>query len=631
MILRVTTLRDKILLAAVAIAILVAAASMGAVLWVIRNQHLDQSHTLLLRASRAIQDELTDRKYNQLIATRQLATQKNLGSTTWYLAQYSQSGLDRDTLFGTYQQVMKDVYKMASVAKLSKVSLYDPAGNLMAFAVRDSSRELAGFVEPGPTPSFQIAALSEVDGFSRQSLRTTGTVPNVALQYGKPMPQQDSVGFAVADGVLAIESLAPIVGEAFNPASGKPELRPLGLVVGVQKLDQPFVDRLTRSNDILINLFISQGLSEGSLSAYRQPDWGGVPVPPPTAASPVVFNEVKVGAGDFYQGLMPLYANDQQVGTVAMLQSTEIARKNTQEMIKILALIALTVLVFIIPLAWSFALYLSRPLTMLSQIFRKAGTGNHAEILQKEIGQLDAHGGRNDELGDLTQSFVAMAESVGQKIREINDINASLEQQVEQRTLELKIANENLINLATHDALTGLANRRSFDEVLPDEWARCYRTQQPLALIMLDVDLFKNFNDHYGHQRGDACLQNIARILQAAGQRPGDLAARYGGEEFAVVAADTDVAGALSLAELIRQSLEVLALPHASSPFSVVTVSMGIAVMVPNENTSPELLILAADQALYRAKNGGRNRVELAETLVQPSGLEQPAIVESKA
>ncbi|WP_213459178.1 diguanylate cyclase [Thiocapsa sp.] len=169
-------------------------------------------------------------------------------------------------------------------------------------------------------------------------------------------------------------------------------------------------------------------------------------------------------------------------------------------------------------------------------------------------------------------------------------------------------ANRELAILSTTDSLTGLANRRRFDETLQTECQRATRAARPLSLAMLDVDWFKHYNDRYGHQAGDECLRAIAGVLSAQAHRISDLAARYGGEEFAVIAPDTDAAGMLRLVESIHSALEALALPHDASPLGRVTVSIGVAVLAPGDMTSPDGLLRLADEALYRAKAGGRNR-----------------------
>jgi two-component system, sensor histidine kinase LadS len=161
------------------------------------------------------------------------------------------------------------------------------------------------------------------------------------------------------------------------------------------------------------------------------------------------------------------------------------------------------------------------------------------------------------------------------------------------------------------DGLTGIANRRQFDHVLQREWLRMERTQQPLALVMLDVDWFKRYNDHYGHPAGDQCLREVATAIAALG-RASDLMARYGGEEFVLVAPATDAEQALALAQRACATVQALALPHTGSELGVVTLSCGVAAMVPQPGQDSAPLMRAADAALYRAKHQGRNQAVAA-------------------
>jgi diguanylate cyclase (GGDEF)-like protein/PAS domain S-box-containing protein len=180
---------------------------------------------------------------------------------------------------------------------------------------------------------------------------------------------------------------------------------------------------------------------------------------------------------------------------------------------------------------------------------------------------------------------------------------------------KLKDALEQMERMAATDALTGLANRRHFDDVADKEWRRCGREHQPLSVLLLDADHFKLFNDRYGHLAGDRCLRVIASQLAAATQRPGDLAARYGGEEFLLLMPHTDRTGALRVAERIRKLVLDLAIAHEGIPSpSVVTVSIGVATAWPDPESpqSVSTLLAAADTALYQAKSGGRNRVVIA-------------------
>ena len=199
------------------------------------------------------------------------------------------------------------------------------------------------------------------------------------------------------------------------------------------------------------------------------------------------------------------------------------------------------------------------------------------------------------------------------RIRNLTRRQAQLEAMVAARTHELEDSNAKLAELSSTDGLTGINNRRGFDAALESEWQRAARNGYPLALAMLDVDHFKAYNDHYGHQAGDQCLRTVADLIAAHGRRTSDLVARYGGEEFALLAPATDAAHALVIAKGICEELARLALPHAKSPYGVVTISIGVATAMPDDSTTWTALIEQADRALYRAKQEGRNRAHLAD------------------
>ncbi|MBB4373113.1 diguanylate cyclase (GGDEF)-like protein/PAS domain S-box-containing protein [Bradyrhizobium sp. cir1] len=196
---------------------------------------------------------------------------------------------------------------------------------------------------------------------------------------------------------------------------------------------------------------------------------------------------------------------------------------------------------------------------------------------------------------------------------EIDGVVAVVRDMTEQKDLQDKLA-----ALATSDGLTGLANRRAFDERLADEWARARRDGTQLSLLLIDVDHFKKFNDHYGHLAGDGCLRALGRILSAHTRRPADLAARYGGEEFAVLLPNTGPDGCAEVGEAIRQALHDHAMLHAQNPPSrLVTVSVGAAASLPSETTADSsTLVAAADRALYAAKDSGRDRLVMSGQVV---------------
>ncbi|PPD31766.1 MAG: diguanylate cyclase response regulator [Methylomonas sp.] len=177
--------------------------------------------------------------------------------------------------------------------------------------------------------------------------------------------------------------------------------------------------------------------------------------------------------------------------------------------------------------------------------------------------------------------------------------------------IRLKQAADMLESMVWIDGLTGIPNRRRFDQTLEIEWKRAFRAQLPLGLIMLDVDFFKAYNDHHGHGAGDICLKQVASLLTASASRSADLAARYGGEEFVMLIPETQIDGVHSIAERLCQRIESEQIPHAVSSVSAwITVSIGYAAVIPLPDQPSSILLDEADKMLYQAKHAGRNRVE---------------------
>lgn len=242
---------------------------------------------------------------------------------------------------------------------------------------------------------------------------------------------------------------------------------------------------------------------------------------------------------------------------------------------------------------------MAKPLVRISEATRRLAAGDLSFRLPVTS---------KDEIGQLAANFNDMTEQLLHRDEALSHVQGELERKVALRTRELQALNEELRRISRADGLTGLANRRYFDEFLQREWLRARRNQECLALIMIDVDEFKSYNDYYGHLHGDDCLRRIGAALVQTVKRSSDLVARYGGEEFAVVLPATSEKGALELAVQIQQAVASACIRHERSHNGeVITVSMGIATFTPQGDDTYRELVAVADQALYQAKRQGRN------------------------
>ena len=217
-------------------------------------------------------------------------------------------------------------------------------------------------------------------------------------------------------------------------------------------------------------------------------------------------------------------------------------------------------------------------------------------------------------LGICAYAFIVLRTIIPVNKAIINSIqlNFVLDKQIKQR----KNIEDKLREVSIRDELTGLFNRRYFNEVLQNELKRAHRNSTPLSLILIDIDYFKSFNDTYGHLEGDTCLQLIGNTLNQSVKRPGDIVARYGGEELVIILPDTKSDNAFKMAEQIRKDIQALNIPHTGSDIdelNVITISAGVTTVIPKTDLKPEDIIQKADNALYKAKHQGRNQTVLID------------------
>ncbi|MDX2254729.1 MAG: PleD family two-component system response regulator [Pseudanabaenaceae cyanobacterium bins.39] len=201
-----------------------------------------------------------------------------------------------------------------------------------------------------------------------------------------------------------------------------------------------------------------------------------------------------------------------------------------------------------------------------------------------------------------------------QRVRRLLE-QANLREQLEVANQQLAVLVQELRRLVSIDGLTQVSSRRSLDQYLEQEYKRSQREQQPLSLVLCDIDFFKNYNDNYGHQAGDDCLRQVAQAISSATNRPADLVARYGGEEFAIVLPNTDEEGAMNVAIRANNIVQALKLPHEHSQVaSYITISCGVATLIPTQSMQVSQLVKSADLALYNAKANGRNNIQYCKS-----------------
>lgn len=220
---------------------------------------------------------------------------------------------------------------------------------------------------------------------------------------------------------------------------------------------------------------------------------------------------------------------------------------------------------------------------------------------------------RKDESYIWVETNARAIRNSGGKLEAIVAVTRDITERVEKEN-ELKDTNAMLRYLSNMDGLTGIPNRRYFEDKLQEEWNRTQRNRMPLSALMMDIDYFKKYNDHYGHLAGDECIKEIAKILSATLKRPGDFAARYGGEEFVVLLPETDAKGAAAVAQFILDKVRKRKIKNEGSKIDeFITISIGCASLIPNQDLQPEDLIRFADLELYRAKKSGKNQVKTLE------------------
>lgn len=508
----------------------------------------------------------------------------------------------------------------------------DQAGGAVTRIVQDEKR----FLTPALRSAMDFVALAPGQA---------ETIPSADVA-GRPQSR-----FALLDRMPALQLRIPVHGTssrygyfALNTHAEADETNS-GLLELTMQMTPGDIQHVAALTHTQINAFVQGALACGTLESYSRLA-GAPPLPvgfdgliEKPHGSPVVSRSL--GGQSYYESLMTFGNGEEPVATFAVLLPRDAERHAT---LVLLWSIGGAGLLFVL-LAGAEAVRLSRrvsdPISRLVAALQQLARGEVAPAGKRE-NRPDQAGivevrhmnyalhvleRANAETIALAEAIAAgdflaqvtprspqdrMMHSLNAMVRQLNEHQRLTSQAIEEArvaNLTLAEANRKLEALSSTDALTGIANRRRFDEILAREYANHARVGAKLSLILLDVDFFKLYNDHYGHQQGDECLRRIAEVLSACAKRPSDLVARYGGEEFVCILPDTDSSGAHHVAECIRHGVMEQAIPHARSEVADrVTVSLGVVTSRCSPATSPAHLLEQADHHLYEAKKAGRNR-----------------------
>ena len=545
------------LLASTVVVLLVA----GAVYHVRSQQSLvelifDHLDTVATDRERSVR--LVVNKYRELMALTASRTQLRLSLKAW-LRERDAGRTPADSHLEKMQRILRDAGQ--SIPEFQSLAIYDLNGEFVISTARN----------PSEAP-LKIETVRRIQEATRSVVELSGEAANRTLRLIDLLQlEQEKIG------ILSIQASADEFVQILDTSSGLGDSEESMLVARGDNGDLiPVVPpRLARNTNVALSpdpfaMPMGDLRMSGATRDYRDKEVFA------TAATLDVPNWGLVFKIDVDDALTP--AHDQKLFLWKILIASLLAA------IALAAVIAATI---------------TRPITAMTRSAKQIAVGNYTARMQTS---------RQDELGMLARAFNMMADKL------ITD-NTILEQRVATQTVNLRQTNDRLTEtnqrleaLSREDGLTGLANRRSFDERLQMEWRRCRRECKPIALLMVDIDHFKRFNDAIGHPAGDGCLIAVADILKASVNRSTDLAARYGGEEFVLLLPATTGENARVVADRVQQQLAEADIEHPDSPLGPhVTLSIGIASVEPSaENDDAAALVRAADNALYAAKRSGR-------------------------
>lgn len=382
----------------------------------ISRQNVVMSNDLLKKSFEIIIDDLSQRQGKLLYNIQQLASMEGMEAKIKYISKYFKlfkTETDRVSTYKTYRDLAIDLYNIGMAADIGKIAVYDLAGDLASFVSISDEKSVLGYAQGFPGPDFHIATLATDAKLTEESWINIGRFKGMTWKYAKEPPTREKINFEVIDHSLCLVTYVPITGMVYDSETNRREPKQVGFVEAVQKLDKNFIERLSRLTGTKINIFGKRRFIVGNLSIYdtfnravsAKQTWRGN-----LSLDSVSLGHIRVDGADYFQSVLPLYTDDNYIGSIAVLYSKKISKANTLQMIEMLALILLGSILLIVPIAFFLTRSIIRPVTFLRDAIQQIRTGE----LGKQVPIMS-----RDEIGELTESFNRMSGDLAKSINSL--------------------------------------------------------------------------------------------------------------------------------------------------------------------------------------------------------------------